>query len=92
VESSYFLNFDKDIMNNYFSGSYYNKKDLSKTLSSLESNLEIVLSKGSPQEDVLLIMKTLLEDIKIRTSINEYIEEEPYESTMDIYRRENIDR
>lgn len=79
-------------MNNYFSGSYYNKKDLSKTLSSLESNLEIVLSKGSPQEDVLLIMKTLLEDIKIRTSINEYIEEEPYESTMDIYRRENIDR
>lgn len=79
-------------MDNYFSRSYYNKKDLSKTLSSLENNLEIVLSKGSPQEDVLLIMKTLLEDIKIRTSINEYIEEGPYESTMDIYRRENIDR
>ena len=69
-----------------------NIKELNKTLSSLESNLEIVLSKGSPQEDVLLIMKTLLEDIKIGTSINEYIEEEPYESAMDIYRRENTDR
>jgi hypothetical protein len=70
----------------------FSDKDISNTLNSLGTNLDKAIAKGSPQEDVLLIMKNLLDDIKVCNSITEYIEEEPYESTMDIYRRENINR
>ncbi len=63
--------------------------ELSNTLNSLNENLDKAIAKGSPQEDVLLIMKNLLEDIKVCNSITEYIEEDPYESTMDIFRRKN---
>lgn len=71
---------------------FYNNScnELITTLNSLNENLDKAIAKGSPQEDVLLIMKNLLDDIKVCSSMTEYIEEEPYESTMDVFRRKNI--
>lgn len=67
-------------------------KALDTTLNSLNENLDKAIANGSVQEEVLLLMKTLLDDIKVCNSMTEYLEEEPYESTMDIFRRENINR
>ena len=74
-----------------FSDNVYNR-DLGITINSLNENLDKAIANGSNQEDVLLIMKNLLDDIKVCNSMTEYLEEEPYESTMDIFRRENINR
>jgi len=74
-----------------FSNNVYNR-DLDTTLNSLNENLDKAIANGSVQEEVLLIMKNLLDDIKVCNSMTEYLEEEPYESTMDIFRRENINR
>lgn len=45
------------------------------TKSNLKNNIDIVLEKGSLDEDVLLLMKGLLDDIKICTSITNYVDE-----------------
>lgn len=74
-----------------FSDNVYNR-DLGTTIDSLNENLDKAIASGSNQEDVLLIMKNLLDDIKVCNSMTEYLEEEPYESTMDIFRRKNINR
>ena len=74
-----------------FSNASYNK-DLRTTLNILNENLDKVIAKGSPQEDVLVIMKNLLDDIKVCNYMTEYLKEDSYESTMDIFRRENINR
>lgn len=53
----------------------YPNKELCTTLSLLNENLDKVIANGSSQEDVLLIMKNLLDDIKVCSSISEYAEE-----------------
>ncbi|MBV5346657.1 hypothetical protein JZU46_00270 [bacterium] len=47
----------------------------SVTKNTLKSNIDTLLEKGKCDEDVLLLMKDLLDDIKISTSITDYIEE-----------------
>jgi len=56
-----------------------NHNNLYDTLSSLDNNLDKAIAKGSNQEDILLIMKSLLNDIKICNSMTEYLEEVTYE-------------
>ena len=41
----------------------------------LKSNIDLVIEQGSSNKDILLIMKELLDDIKINTSLTEYIDE-----------------
>ena len=53
--------------------------DLDSTISNLGSSLDIAIARGSEQAETLLIMKDLLNDIKICTSMKDYLEEELYE-------------
>lgn len=41
----------------------------------LSSSIDTVLTSSQCDEDVLLIMKTLLNDLKVCTSMSDYIEE-----------------
>ena len=66
--------------------------DLDSTISTLGSSLDIAIARGSEQEETLLIMKGLLNDIKICTSMNDYLEEELYEQDVDFFGRKNINR
>ncbi len=66
--------------------------DLDSTINTLGSSLDIAIARGSEQEETLLIMKDLLNEIKICTSMNDYLEEELYEQDVDFFRRKNINR
>ena len=66
--------------------------DLNNTISNLESNIDIVIAKGTEQEETLRIMRNLLDDIKICTSMTDYLEEELYEPNVEFFRRKNINR
>ena len=41
----------------------------------LKSNIDLALERGKCDQDVLLIMKDILDDIKICTSVLEYADE-----------------
>ena len=65
---------------------------LEHTIKAIGSNIDLAIARGSRQEETLLIMKDLLNDLKIYTSMTDYIEEETYEEDLDFYRRKNINR
>jgi hypothetical protein len=53
----------------------YQSPEWINTKNNLKNSIDTVISKGGPDKDVLLLMKDLLDDIKICTSINDYIDE-----------------
>lgn len=65
---------------------------LEHTIKAIGSNIDLAIARGSRQKETLLIMKDLLNDLKICTSMTDYIEEETYEEDLDFYRREDINR
>ena len=61
-----------------FSHLFSNKtpsKDVENTISAIEENIDTAIAKGSSSNnDVLEIMKDLLQEISINTSITDYID------------------
>ena len=45
------------------------------TKQDLKNNIDIILEKGSDNKDILLLMRGLLDDIKICTSLQDYVDE-----------------
>ncbi len=41
----------------------------------LKSNIDLALERGNCDQDVLLLMKDILDDIKICTSVSDYVDE-----------------
>lgn len=41
----------------------------------IKSSIDIALDRGNCNDDILLLMKDLLDDIKICTSMNAYVDE-----------------
>jgi len=58
-------------MLNYMNINY----NLDKNVNILQKNLDLVIESNDTNNDIYLIMKELLSEIKIKTSIIEYTEE-----------------
>ncbi len=50
-------------------------KEWNTTKSALEDSIDTVMEKGSCNNETLQLMKDLLQDININTSINDYVDE-----------------
>jgi len=48
--------------------------EMEDTINAIEDNIDTIIAKGSTNNDVLEIMKDLLQEISIGTSMTDYIE------------------